>query len=233
MFATIIVFYNEFFEKLFVTQGSDDLLTRIYESGVIYQLLFGFYTMIIIISVFVSIALPIDRAMPYFHFVAVVMSILVLFSLAGICYYLSIQGFHTQAYEENPVKSQRDTTPYVPIPNEYYFNVLTLAGVIMLVVYILPFIMRPMDFMQNAKKYILGFMAYMLLMPMFTNIFQIYAMCNLHDISWGNRPSSTGTENITANKKDQANIEADYKVFRTNFVLFWLAGNIIYYIMIV
>ena len=209
-------------------------MTRIYNSGVIYQLLFGFYTMILIISIFVSIALPIDRAMPYFHFVAVVMSILVLFSLAGICYYLSVQTFHTEAYVENTNPNTKADYPYVPASPPYeYFNVLTLAGVIMLVVYILPFLMRPLDFLQNAKKYLLGFSAYMLLMPMFTNIFQVYAMCNLHDISWGNRPTSTGTETFTANKNDQAKIEADYKVFRTNFVLFWLAGNIIYYIVIV
>ena len=69
-------------------------------------------------------------------------------------------------------------------------------------------------------------------MPMFTNVFQIYAMCNLHDVSWGNRPTSTGTEAFTANKSTQADLEGDYKVFRTNFVLFWLIANIGYYIMI-
>jgi cellulose synthase/poly-beta-1,6-N-acetylglucosamine synthase-like glycosyltransferase len=190
--------------------------------------------MILVISIFVSIALPIDRAMPYFHFVCVVMSILVLFSLAGICYYLSVQTFYTPAYVENTNPNTKDTYPYVEANPPYdYFNVLTLAGVIMLVVYILPFLMRPLDFLKNAKKYIVGFISYMLLMPMFTNIFQVYAMCNLHDISWGNRPTSTGTETYTANKNDQAKIEADYKVFRTNFVLFWLAGNILYYIIIV
>jgi len=73
----------------------------------------------------------------------------------------------------------------------------------------------------------------MLMMPVFTNVFQIYAMCNLHDVSWGNRPTSTGQEAFTANKNDQAKSENDYKVFRTNFVLIWLAANMGYYIMIV
>jgi cellulose synthase/poly-beta-1,6-N-acetylglucosamine synthase-like glycosyltransferase len=41
-------------------------------------------------------------------------------------------------------------------------------------------------------KYIIGFICYMMMLPVFSNVFQIYAMSNLHDISWGNRPASTG-----------------------------------------
>ena len=69
---------------------------------------------------------------------------------------------------------------------------LCLAGVIMLSIYVLPCVMRPLDFLANFKNYTLGFTAYMLMMPVFTNVFQIYAMSNLHDVSWGNRPTSTG-----------------------------------------
>lgn len=75
-------------------------------------------------------------------------------------------------------------------------------------------------------------MSYMLLMPVFTNVFQIYAMCNLHDVSWGNRPASTGQEAFTANKKKQMSAEGDYKLYRTNFVLFWLSCNTGYFILI-
>lgn len=84
---------------------------------------------------------------------------------------------------------------------ETYFSLLCVAGIIMLSMYILPMVMRPIDFLQNFSKYMLGFVSYLLLMPVFTNVFQIYAMCNLHDVSWGNRPASTGQEAFTANKK--------------------------------
>ena len=67
---------------------------------------------------------------------------------------------------------------------------------------------------------------------MFTNVFQIYAMCNLHDVSWGNRPADTGTSAFTANKEKQKNSDDDYKVFRTNFVFCWLFANMIYYVLI-
>jgi cellulose synthase/poly-beta-1,6-N-acetylglucosamine synthase-like glycosyltransferase len=34
---------------------------------------------------------------------------------------------------------------------------------------------------------------YILMLPTFVNIMQIYSMSNLHDISWGNRPSAVST----------------------------------------
>ena len=73
----------------------------------------------------------------------------------------------------------------------------------------------------------------MIMMPVFTNVFQIYSMCNLHDVSWGNRPAGTGQEAFTADKSDQAKSEADYKVYRTKFLLKWLAANLGFYMLIV
>lgn len=155
--------------------------------------------MILFISIYVANSLPIEKAMPYFRFVAVVMSILVLSSIVGLCYYMSQVTFQTMDYVKNTDPETEEVQPYIPT-GEYYFNWLTLAGVIMLSVYTLPFLLRPIDFLTNFKKYTLGFLSFMLLMPMITNVFQIYAMCNLHDISWGNRPTTTGTETYTANK---------------------------------
>ena len=57
-------------------------------------------------------------------------------------------------------------------------------------------------------------------------------MCNLHDVSWGNRPADTGTSAFTANKEKQKNSDDDYKVFRTNFVFGWLLANMLYYVAI-
>lgn len=103
----------------------------------------------------------------------------------------------------------------------------------MLSVYMLPMLMRPLDTIANFKSYMCGFFAYIVMLPIFTNVFQIYSMCNLHDVSWGNRPTSTGQEAFSDAKKEQEKAEGDYKVFRTNFVMFWLAANIGYYILIV
>jgi len=206
-------------------------LNDVYDNGILKKIFFSFYLGLIFLSTFVSIALPIERAIGYFNVVAVAMGILTLSSLAGITYFLAHRGLF-------PPEQSCDLDPNtnrivcVQIEDTEYFSTLCLAGIIMLTVYMLPFVMRPLDFLSNFKSYVLGFTAYMLMMPVFTNVFQIYAMCNLHDVSWGNRPTSTGQEAFTDNKNDKAKAEGDYKVFRTNFVLCWLAFNVGYYIMI-
>ena len=70
----------------------------------------------------------------------------------------------------------------------------------MLAIYVVPFLLRPVDFLENFKGYTVGLISYLILIPMFTNIFSIYAMANLHDISWGNRPTTqaSGTEAFSA-----------------------------------
>ena len=71
----------------------------------------------------------------------------------------------------------------------------------MLCIYAVPMIMRPVDFLSNLAGYMVGLICYIVLIPMFVNVFSIYSFSNLHDVSWGNRPSTTGvgTEAFSAN----------------------------------
>lgn len=85
-----------------------------------------------------------------------------------------------------------------------------------------------MDFLANFAPYLIGLFSYIVMLPVFTNVFQIYAMCNLHDVSWGNRPSSTGTEAFSATKKTQDDLKTDYIIYRTNFFFIWFVLNGIY-----
>jgi len=66
----------------------------------------------------------------------------------------------------------------------------------MLSVYLTPMLLRPIDFLFNAHRYLVGLASYLLLLPTFVNVMQVYSMSNLHDISWGNRPSATAGTNI-------------------------------------
>lgn len=97
----------------------------------------------------------------------------------------------------------------------------------MLMVYFIPLMMRPLDFIYNWKSYLVGMVSYILLLPTFTNILQIYAMCNLHDISWGNRPAATGTgqNTVTSNAAKAKKLENRYKLFRVQFLCFWIFCN--------
>lgn len=172
-----------------------------------------------------------DKAIGYFRVVSVILSFFVILTLAGITFFLVQQGFHTQA-QQRVCDEDTNHCEWEPVPDEYYFNILTLAGFIMLSMYILPMVLRPIDTLANFGKYLMGFISYMLMMPIFTTIFQIYAMCNLHDVSWGNRPSSTGNEAFSANKKTQEQAKGDYMLYRTNFTLMWLLANTVYYIVV-
>jgi cellulose synthase/poly-beta-1,6-N-acetylglucosamine synthase-like glycosyltransferase len=82
---------------------------------------------------------------------------------------------------------------------------LSVGGVIILSIYLIPFILRPLDFLKNMRLYFQGFIAYFLMLPVYLNIMQVYSMSNLHDVSWGNRPSAAnaGTEALAVNAKTQ------------------------------
>lgn len=82
----------------------------------------------------------------------------------------------------------------------------------------------------------MGMLTYLVLMPTFTSIFQIYAMCNLHDISWGNRPAvvpgAAGTNQLTENAKKAALLKNEYMHFRVCFLFFWILCNFGYAVFI-
>ena len=71
----------------------------------------------------------------------------------------------------------------------------------------------------------------MFMMPTFINVMQVYAMCNLHDISWGNRPNqhgSQGVEAVASTAIAQDKLKLDYQMFRAHFLYFWLIANALY-----
>ena len=142
-----------------------------------------------------SLALPLDRAKPCFIISTTLFGLITIMSIVGMIFYLTAAGFYPQHMIRN-----EETYLWEP-QGDYHFSYLVLAGVIMLLIYLVPMILRPIDFLENFKGYLVGLIAYLLLIPMFTNIFTIYSMCNLHDISWGNRPTtgSTGTEAFSSN----------------------------------
>ena len=73
--------------------------------------------------------------------------------------------------------------------------------------------------MLNFMSYMAGLVTYVLLLPAFMNMFQLYSMSNLHDLSWGSRPGG-----VQINVKQQMN----YMQYRIYFIIFWLLANIAY-----
>lgn len=143
--------------------------------------------MLLAMCLIISLALPLDRAKPCFVIALTAFGFLTITSITGMIFYLSAAGLYPEHVIYNPV-----TYTWEP-QGDTHFSYLVMAGIIMLCIYLVPFVMRPIDFLENFKGYTIGLISYLILIPMFTNIFSIYAMANLHDISWGNRPTS-GTE---------------------------------------
>lgn len=150
------------------------------------------YIMLLAMCLILSLALPLDRARPCFVIATTLFGILTIATITGMVFYLSAAGF----YPQHIIFDKTDYT-WTPVEGEYNFSWLVLAGTIMLAVYLIPFVLRPLDFLENFKGYTVGLISYIILIPMFTNIFSIYAMANLHDISWGNRPT-TATSGMEA-----------------------------------
>ena len=160
-----------------------------------FSTLFSFvYAGLLMFTIFISIASPIDRAIVYFRVVASIFSVMTILSVLGISTFLAQTGFYP------PVKQYDvDTKQWHDLPEPPHFSLLTLSGVVMLSIYIVPIFLRPKDFFFNMPQYFFGLMSYFLLLPVFINVMQVYAMSNLHDISWGNRPSvNSGTNALSA-----------------------------------
>jgi len=186
------------------------------------------YIMLLAMCLILSLALPLDRAKPCFVIALTVFGAITICAIVGMVFYLAAAGFNPEHLIRNPDtwvwEGQGDT----------HFSWLVLAGVVMLAIYIVPFLMRPVDFLENFKGYTVGLLAYLLLIPMFTNIFSIYSMANLHDISWGNRPTTqtTGTEAFSAKADVQKQTQISYKAYRANFLFLWFCANGLYFVIV-
>jgi chitin synthase len=61
---------------------------------------------------------------------------------------------------------------------------------------------------------------FVLITPTYVNIFLVYAICNTHDCTWGNRPD--------AMKHEERVREEDFKAFRTRWLALWAFCNAVY-----
>lgn len=90
--------------------------------------------------------------------------------------------------------------------------------------YILPLIFHTKSLV--LIDFIKGIVYLIFMTPTFINIFSIYAVSNIHDISWGSRPSGKKVE-ISKKEIERANNMAiDYQNYRSNYLIFWLVVNI-------
>ena len=192
-----------------------------------------FYIFLIVMVLILSLALPLEKGKYWFTTVVVAFGFLTTFSIFGMVFYLVNVGLYPPEKHYN-VDTQDWDIVYEDDKIVTNFSYLVLSGIIMLSIYLVPFVMRPVDFLSNIGGYVVGLLAYILLIPMFINVFSIYAFSNLHDVSWGNRPSTTGTgtEAFSSNKAVQELTAKNYKEFRANVLFIWIICNGAYFYVV-
>lgn len=117
------------------------------------------------LTIFISICVPINKAICVFYVITVILTILTILWVTGLITYLNTTGFYPaqRVYLEKHKK-------WMELPAEEYpptLSTLNVAGSIMLMIYILPFIMRPLDFLRNPKSYLVGLASYFSISPVF------------------------------------------------------------------
>jgi hypothetical protein len=74
---------------------------------------------------------------------------------------------------------------------------------------------------KNTKKVLFRTVQFLIITPVYVNMFGIYAVCNIHDCSWGNRPEVMTEEELMK--------VADFQHYRTKWVIIWIISNVLYY----
>lgn len=63
------------------------------------------------------------------------------------------------------------------------------------------------------------------LAPTYVNIITIFAVANIHDVSWGSRPAGGDGAKLAMAASVEKKKEVMYKDFRSNFLIIWLIVN--------
>ena len=162
MFAAIYVFFNQVFASAF--QGSW-ALNELYNKGIFTEMFVYIYVLLLVLCLIIALALPLDRAQVCFMLVTIVFGLLTIACIFGMAFYLSVTGF-----EPEEMKFNKETWTWEP-EGVTHFSWLVVAGVTMLGIYVVPIVMRPLDFLENFRGYVIGLISYLLLIPMYSNVF--------------------------------------------------------------
>ena len=113
----------------------------------------------------------------------------------------------------------------------------SFLNVLLLILLILTFLVPPLVYSVrrscvNWTHYYPSMFIYVVCMPLYLIVFQIYSYANLHDVSWGNRDASADKSIKDSQKKlEEIKKERDrrkeYKKTRLLVFLAWLVMNLI------
>lgn len=102
---------------------------------------------------------------------------------------------------------------------EFEYITIIAFGIVVFV-YILPMLLH----FGKIKKvdFFKGLLYVFFMSPTYINIMTIFAICNIHDVSWGSRPK--GTKEVLETAREE-NMKIEYKNYRSNFLIIWVIIN--------
>ena len=111
----------------------------------------------------------------------------------------------------------------------FAFRDTSNLGIIGLFSYLLLVVLPIVLNMKHIKicEFLKGSAYLIYLAPTYINILSIYAISNIHNITWGSRPEVKDKKSESKFNMIEKKLEIDYKNFRSNFLIFWLIVNII------
>jgi hypothetical protein len=114
--------------------------------------------------------------------------------------------------------------------NEPALQTTIFMGVVILT-YILPLLLN----ISRIKvcEFLKGIVYVTYLTPTYINIFTIYAISNIHDVSWGSRPSTKEDTKSDEEKESEEKKELNFKNYRSWFLCIWLVINCVVGVSIV
>lgn len=101
----------------------------------------------------------------------------------------------------------------------------TSIGILFLLAYVLSYLIPLILNFSNLKvsDFLKGVVYATYLSPTYVNILTIYAISNIHDVTWGSRVSSQ--EHTQVFKEVEKKKSILYQNYRSNFLIFWLIIN--------
>jgi cellulose synthase/poly-beta-1,6-N-acetylglucosamine synthase-like glycosyltransferase len=188
--------------KLFMRTDSTDYVTA--SANMSCLILNIIYALMLFVILIFSIASHLDHSGKFFKAFSVILGIFFIFNFTE--YYGFLKKALTQAKASN----------------QYWL--IVVSTLLTLSLYFVPLIFN-CCLIKKIKAMFLGWFVYIFVVPLYSIILVIYAYCNIHDLTWGNRPPSN--EAASKNKQKQ---ESEYMYFRANFLMIWFVLNILLYV---
>lgn len=79
----------------------------------------------------------------------------------------------------------------------------------------------------KVADFLKGTLYMIFLSPTYVNIITVFAIANIHDVSWGSRPAGNDNNKLSIAAATEKKKGVIYRNFRSNFLIIWLLLNLI------